>query len=113
MTFQRPGERSYGPGDYLLVFDTLRKLAEEGVSITISYDEAALGRGAFYVELRKGKLSQALDIDCWDVSLMEAITNGLTEFRRAWAEDFPGPAPPKPPTEPPIEFVSESGKRRT
>ncbi len=105
-------ERSYGPGDFLLVFDTLRKLAQEGVRVTIAYDEVNEGRGAFYVELRGGKLSEPLDIDCWDVSLMEAITSALDMFRRAWADDFPGPATPTPPTEPPIEFVSESGKVR-
>ncbi len=97
---------SSSPVDCALAIDVLRKLAEEGVRVTLRYSE---NDSMFHVDLSEGKLSEPLDAEYWGVDLVDTIESALHGFRMDWASDVP----PQPPEGPPNEVVSESGKLKS
>jgi hypothetical protein len=88
--------------DSILALDVLRKLAEEGVRVVITYERDAK---VYRIDLEGGIFG---DDETWTtgVTFGDAVETALDFFRARWADG------PKPPPEPPLEFVSESGKVR-
>ena len=99
------------PIDSILALDILRKLAEEGVRVVLTYDKK---RGVYRIDLEGGLFGTD---EHWVTghTFGDAVEAALDIFRRSWAGQV-GPKAasdnPEPPPEPPIEFVSESGKIR-
>lgn len=99
------------PIDSILALDILRKLAEEGVRVVLTY---AKDRGIYRIELEGGLFGTE---ETWTEghTFGDAVESALDLFRRSWTDQI-GPRAasdtPERPAEPPIEFVSESGKVR-
>lgn len=88
--------------DSILALDVLRKLAEEGVRVVLTYNRDAK---VYRIDLEGGIFG---DDETWTqgVTFGDAVESALDFFRARWAEG------PTLPPEPPIEFASESGKVR-
>lgn len=99
------------PVDSALAMDVLRKLAEEGVRVVLTYDK---DRGTYHLDLEGGVFGTD---ETWaeGQTFGDAVETALDIFRRCWTNQI-GPRAasdtPEPPPEPPIEFASESGKVR-
>lgn len=76
------------PVECALAVDTLQKLAEENVIVTILRAD-----GHFHVELRRGNLRESLDCDAWSPRFVDAVATSLDQFRRAWSDDPPSSKP--------------------
>ena len=95
--------------DSILALDVLRKLAEDGVTVTLTYDKP---RHIYRIDLKGGLWDPEKGEEAWAEghTFGDAVETALDIFRRAWADAGPEPPEirePKPHRNSPPNFDGE------